>query len=63
MEMCNGKCGILEPGLSECAAEMRQSAKAAPAAQKHIQQGEPAAFFPDLKMQAAFLPSFFHNAF
>lgn len=45
MEMWNGKCGILELGLSECAAKMRQSAKAAPAAQKDIQQGKPGAFF------------------
>lgn len=44
MEMWKGKCGILEPGLSERAAKMRQSAKAAPAAQKDIQQGKPGAF-------------------
>lgn len=45
MEMWNGKCGILELGLSERAANKLQSAKAAPAAQKDIQQGKAAAFF------------------
>lgn len=44
MEMWNGKCGILELGLSECAAKMHQS-KAAPTAQKDIQQGKAGAFF------------------
>lgn len=63
MEMWGGKCGILESGLSTCAAKMRRSAKAAPAAQKDVQQGKPGAFLPDLKMQAAFLPSSLHRAF
>lgn len=45
MEMWKAECGILEPGLSECAAKMRRSAKAASAAQKDVQQGEPGAFF------------------
>lgn len=43
--MWNGKGGILELGLSECAVKMWQSVKAAPAAQKDIQQGKPGAFF------------------
>jgi len=45
MELWNGKCGVLELGLSEDAAKMQQPAKAAPAAQKDVQQGKPGALF------------------
>lgn len=62
MKMWNGKCGILELGLSEHAAKMQLSAKAVTLL-KGRSAGQAGCFFFCLEMQAAFLPSSLHNAF
>lgn len=62
MEMWNGKCGVLELGLSEHAAKVQLSAKAVTPLKGHS-AGQAGSFFAAWKMQAAFLPSSFYNAF